>query len=80
LDVRYRKNVPVGRPLRLIGKAEDNRKRLAKSTARIFGPDGGLLAEAQALLIDVPQDVLDSADLQALGWKVYPIKGAIEAG
>jgi hypothetical protein len=51
---------------------------MATSTARIFGPDGGLLAEAQALLIDVPQDVLDSADLQALGWKVYPLEDAVE--
>ena len=78
LEIRYRKNVPVGQRLRLVGNAGDSRRRMATSTARIFGPDGGLLAEAQALLIDVPQDVLDSADLQALGWKVYPLEDAVE--
>jgi hypothetical protein len=31
-----------------------------------------LLAEATSLLIDLPEEVLASADLETLGWKVYP--------
>ena len=31
-----------------------------------------LLAEANSLLIDVPQEVLNTANLEELGWKVYP--------
>ena len=34
--------------------------------------NGELLAEAEALLVNVPQDVYDEVDFQALGWKVYP--------
>jgi hypothetical protein len=31
-----------------------------------------LLAEATTLLFNVPKDMLDSANLEELGWKVYP--------
>lgn len=71
LDIRYRRNVPVGQPLRLIGKAGRSRGRTATSTGQLLGPDGSVLAEAEALLVDVPEDVVGSANLEALGWKVY---------
>jgi uncharacterized protein (TIGR00369 family) len=72
LDVRYRKNVPVGRPLRLVGKAGKCKGRTATATAHIFDEDGILLAEAEALLVDIPEEVIGEANLDALGWKVYP--------
>lgn len=72
LDVRYRKNVPVGRPLKIIGRAGISRERTATATGKIFGPDGELLAEAEALLINVPDKIVENVNLEALGWKVYP--------
>ncbi len=72
LEVRYHKNVPVGQPLRIIGKAGKNRERTATASGKIFGPEGELLAEAEALLVNVPEDVTQNVDLVALGWKVYP--------
>ncbi|HEY5572709.1 MAG TPA: PaaI family thioesterase [Anaerolineales bacterium] len=71
LDIRYRKNVPVGKPLRLVGKAGKIKRRTATATSRIYGPDGVLLAEAEALLVDVPEEMLQTAYLEALGWRVY---------
>jgi hypothetical protein len=71
LEIRYRKNVPTGQPLRLVGKAGPSRRRTAVGSAEIFGPGGELLAEAEALLVDVPAEVVDQTDLQALGWRVY---------
>lgn len=71
LDIRYRKNVPVGKPLRLVGRAGKNRERTATANSQIYGADGSLLAEAQALLVDVPEEMLAPADLEALGWQVY---------
>jgi acyl-coenzyme A thioesterase PaaI-like protein len=71
LDIRYRMNVPVGKPLRLIGKAEKVKSRTATSRGIIYGPDGELLAEADAVLVDLPEDILASKDLEALGWRVY---------
>ena len=71
LEIKYRKNVPVGQPLRLVGQADKLRDRAATSVGRIYGPGGELLAEAEALLVNVPQDVVSQVDLDALGWKIY---------
>jgi acyl-coenzyme A thioesterase PaaI-like protein len=71
LEIRYRKNVPVGQPLRLVGKATKSKSRSAAATSALYTQDGTLLAEAEVLLIDVPGNVLDGVDLEALGWKVY---------
>jgi acyl-CoA thioesterase FadM len=71
MTIHFRKPVPIGQPLRIVGRAEKNRKRVATSTAAIYGPDGEVLAEADGLLVDVPDGFVESADLEALGWKVY---------
>lgn len=71
LDVRYRKNVPVEQPLRIVGMVGKNKSRTATSNGVIYGPEGDILAEADALLVDVPEDFVQSTDLEALGWKVY---------
>ena len=71
LDIRYRKNVPVGVPLKVIGRAGKNKARTATATGAIYASDGELLAEAEALLVDVPAGVVDTVDLNALGWKIY---------
>jgi len=73
LDVRYRQNVPVGKLLRLVGKVGKSRSRTASSKAEICDESGKVLAEADALLVDVPDGIVSSDDLEALGWKVYPL-------
>ena len=75
LEIQYRKNVPTGQPLRLVGKAGDSRRRVAKATSAIFNHAGELLAEAEAVMVNVPDDVAAEVDLEALGWKVYPPDG-----
>ena len=72
MEVKYRKNVPTGVLLKIVGKAGKSRKRTAEGWAGIYHPDGTLLAEASTLLFDLPQDAIDAEDLDALGWKVYP--------
>lgn len=71
LNIQYRKPVPVGEPLRLVGRATRQKERSAAAHAAIYGPDGDLLAEADAILVNVPASRLDT-DLAALGWRVYP--------
>jgi len=73
LEIRYRQNVPVGKLLRIEGHAGKSRSRSATSTAQIYDETGRLLAEADALLVDVPEGVVSTVDLEALGWKVYPL-------
>lgn len=73
LELKYRKNVPIGRALRIVGKAGRARARMAESWAGIY--DAGtdeLLAEANALHINVPDEQFDLSNLEQLGWKVYP--------
>ncbi len=72
LNITYRKNVPVGQPLRLVGRAVESRARAAKATSAIYDRDGNVLAEAEALLINVPDQVIQNVDLEKLGWRVYP--------
>lgn len=72
MNVQYRKNVPTGVPIKIVGRALNSKRRTATSEAEILGPDGEILAEAEALLVDVPSDKLAGVDMDALGWKVYP--------
>jgi acyl-coenzyme A thioesterase PaaI-like protein len=71
LEVKYRKNVPVGAPLKIVGKAIKDRGRVAESWSGIYNADGELLAEANVLLVDMPNPP-DPATLEPSGWKVYP--------
>lgn len=71
LEVHYRRPVPVGQPLRVVGRVTETRGRTARAQTALYGPDEELLAEAHALLVDVPEEALSAADLDALGWKVY---------
>ena len=72
LEVKYRRNVPVGQPLRIVGKAGRSKSSTAEGWAGIYDQEGNLLAEANTLLINVPREMLDRASLEDLGWKVYP--------
>jgi len=72
LEVKYRKNVPIGRQLRIVGKAGKSRARSAEAWAGIYDAETDeLLAEGITLLMDVPADQFDRSRLNALGWKVY---------
>lgn len=71
LEIRYRKNVPIGEPLRIVGKTQKSKSRTATSCGVIYDEHGEALAEANALLVDIPEDIFESVDLEALGWKVY---------
>lgn len=72
LEVRYRKNVPIGKPLRIVGKAGKSKGKIAMGWAGIYNEADELLAEASTLLINVPQSLISSADAESLGWKIYP--------
>ncbi len=75
LELKYRKNVPVGKPLRIVGKAGRDKGRAAEAWAGIYDAETGeLLAEANALHINVPPDQFDLSKLDQLGWKVYPLE------
>lgn len=71
LDIRYRKPVPLGQTLTLLGEITRLRGRLASAAAEIRLEDGSLAVEAEGLLADLPE-LPARRDLEQLGWKVYP--------
>ena len=73
LEVRYRRNVPIGKQLKLIGKAVKVKSRSAEAWAGIYDAETDeLLAEGTTLLMNVPPEQFDTSRLSELGWKVYP--------
>ena len=73
MEVKYRKNVPLGKALKIIGKAGKARTKSAEAWAGIYdGETNELLAEGNVLLIEVPTEQFDRSRLSELGWKVYP--------
>ena len=73
LEVKYRRNVPIGRQLKIIGKAGKSKAKSAEAWAGIYDAETNeLLAEGTTLLINVPDDQLDRSRLNDLGWKIYP--------
>lgn len=73
LEVKYRKNVPVGKPLKIIGRAGKSKSRSAEAWAGIFDAETNeLLAEGNTLSINVPEEQFDKSKLSELGWRVVP--------
>jgi acyl-coenzyme A thioesterase PaaI-like protein len=73
LEVKYRHNVPVGQPLRIVGQAGRSRGKTAEAWAGIYDArTNELLAEGRTLLVNVSEAQFSRVDLDKLGWMVYP--------
>jgi acyl-coenzyme A thioesterase PaaI-like protein len=73
LEVKYRQNVPIAKTLKVIGKAGKTKSKSAEAWAGIYDSETSeLLAEGNALLINVPEKQFEPSRLSELGWKVYP--------
>jgi len=72
MEVKYRRPTPLGQPLTVYGRLLKMRGRLAVAHAELRLADGTVTAEAELTLADLPGEALPEADLEALGWRVYP--------
>ena len=72
LNVRYRKPVPSETPLEVIGVAIERQGRVSKAHSEIKNQAGEVLAEAELVLVDIPESQLAEMDPEELGWRVYP--------
>ena len=73
LTAKLEVNVPIGKQLKIIGKAGKSRAKSAEAWAGIYDAETNeLLAEGNTLLIDVPTEQFDKSRLNELGWKIYP--------
>ncbi len=73
LSIRYRKPVPVEKPLHLVGVLQKDSGLVARVRGEIFDEGGTLLAEAEAVLADIPKELKESLDKMPVeDWRVYP--------
>ncbi len=71
LEIKYRQPVPVGVPLKAVGKLIKLKERLATARAEILSPSGDVLAEAELVLTNIPEGMIDLSRADELGWRVY---------
>ncbi|MCC6259971.1 MAG: PaaI family thioesterase [Anaerolineales bacterium] len=73
LEIKYRKNVPLGKRLRIIGKALKSKGKIAEAWGGIYDAETNeLLAEGTSMNVDMPASQFDQTNLPKLGWRVYP--------
>jgi len=72
MEVRFRKAVPVGEPLRVVGTLIERRPRATRARGEIILPDGTVGAEGEAMLMDHPASGMTPGALAALGWRLVP--------
>lgn len=78
LAIKYRQPVPVGVPLRAVGRLLTIQSSRATAQAEIRNAAGRVLAEAEVLLANAPEGMFDVREAEALGWRVYPEPDAAE--
>jgi uncharacterized protein (TIGR00369 family) len=70
LEVRFRKPVPIGAPLKLKGEIVKISGRLLEGRGEIRSEDGTLLAEAHGTYLRIPDDQLAEYKRALDGWRV----------
>jgi uncharacterized protein (TIGR00369 family) len=72
MTLRYRRPVPTETELTMVGRLVNGGRRAVQTHAEVRLPDGSVAVEAEVTLVPVIDGVLPDADLEALGWRVYP--------
>jgi len=72
LNVRYRQPVLSGIPLVVLGFVGKTRGRVSQAVSEIQDAEGHVLANAELVLVDIPESKLDEMNPELLGWQVYP--------
>ena len=70
-EIRYRQPVPVGQPLKGVGRLLKINARLATAQAEIQSAAGEVLAEADLILANTPAGTFNPSEADKLGWRVY---------
>ena len=56
MELRYRKPVPIGRPLRVVGWTTRVRGRILEARGEVQLEDGSVAVEANAVYVEIPED------------------------
>ena len=74
LKIRYRKPVPVGKPLTLRGRAISDNGKIGRAEGEILDAEGKLLVQGEIVVADLPKELAIAAPTGDSGWRVYPDK------
>ena len=72
LEVRFRRPVPLGQPLTLVGEMTHLRSRTLEGRGEIQLEDGTVAAEAEGVYIRLPQEEIERVEEELGFWKVVP--------
>lgn len=71
LEVRYRKPIPIGEPLTVMGEVVQDRGRLIETRGEIRLSDGCLAAQARGTYIHIPQEMRERIERELGDWQVW---------
>ncbi|HAL62429.1 MAG TPA: hypothetical protein DCP08_08500 [Chloroflexi bacterium] len=71
LEVRYRKPIPIGEPLTVMGEVVQDRGRLVETRGEIRLSDGCLAAQAKGIYIQTPQEMREKMERELGDWQVW---------
>ena len=72
LEVRFRRPVPLGQPLTLVGEMTHLRRRTLEGRGEIRLEDGTVVAEAEGVYIRLPQEEIERVEEELGFWEVVP--------
>jgi len=70
IHVRYRKPVPIGKEIHVLGRIEKDTHRGFQGSGEILLEDGRVAVEAQGKYLKMPFDQITEAEAEGLDWKV----------
>jgi acyl-coenzyme A thioesterase PaaI-like protein len=56
MELRYRKPVPIGRPVRVVGWTTRTRGRILEAKGEVRLEDGSVAVDANAVYVEIPED------------------------
>ncbi len=72
LNVRFRRPVPIGHRLTVVGEVTGHKRNLLEACGQILLEDGQVAAEATGTFMKMPSENLDQMVDEAGYWKVVP--------
>ncbi len=73
LEVRYRKPIPIGEPLTVMGEVVQDRGRLIETRGEIRLSDGRLAAQARGMYLQIAQEMRERIERELGDWQVWVV-------